>query len=777
MSEDPNYEQNNGFDAQEEAVQSRRPRLHLSPEFLAKRLHYCSKCRWIFENADLSIQDYPGKEYDFHNWAGLSDAAREGCHHCYVLLNTLDEEHILRLTGPDKLESQEKSNPLKLWIRSYDRAWTGTPGIMTSWELHSVDQKLYDIHLEPLEDGIDLSEAEGRFIECTSTDSEASWKQILSWVDQCSATHPSCNARIRQDSRDRKPTRLLFVGDLVNSWVNLCETKTLDLSRTDYMTLSHCWGDGVPLRLTHDNYNRFLAGIEFNEIPKTFRDAIDATRRLSVQYLWIDSLCIVQDSREDWLHESAKMHHIYQNSYLNLMAAASSNSHGGLYSSKYPFLSIPFLVPLGDPRKPKLAYYRYMNARREKLDNLTLFSRGWVMQERVLARRNLIFGKEIHWECHDSTGSESFPVGTALEKRQHTVEGETDASRRTVWQNIVKNYSCLNLTFASDRLIAIAGMAAELGQLWDRVQYYAGLWSLHLRASLLWYSRKPSVQAKSFIAPSWSWASVGTEVQWFDADDFDGLAEVFQVDVDLTSNGHPFGPVTRGSIHLNGPMCEARLVKTKYTEILCFDQDTEDTVSKADMTEDDDATTQSGFRTTVVLDHYPWSEQEMVAETDVDITVYLAPLQTDIDLKLTYSGLLRLGGLLLLPTGSISGQFRRIGHFFIHDQWGMEGRRVYEERIARMRKEGKIQQKDVKLPGFVDREEWLKIYPFGNGVITKTLRSRYISAVDLGYAGEISNFLGYIDRWAEEHRKMGIMDPNLGEEDVEAKGWYRYEIV
>lgn len=157
MSEDPNYEQNNGFDAQEEAVQSRRPRLHLSPEFLAKRLHYCSKCRWIFENADLSIQDYPGKEYDFHNWAGLSDAAREGCHHCYVLLNTLDEEHILRLTGPDKLESQEKSNPLKLWIRSYDRAWTGTPGIMTSWELHSVDQKLYDIHLEPLEDGIDLS--------------------------------------------------------------------------------------------------------------------------------------------------------------------------------------------------------------------------------------------------------------------------------------------------------------------------------------------------------------------------------------------------------------------------------------------------------------------------------------------------------------------------------------------------------------------------------------------------------------------------------------------
>ena len=180
----------------------------------------------------------------------------------------------------------------------------------------------------------------------------------------------------------------------------------------------------------------------------------------------------------------------------------------------------------------------------------------------------------------------------------------------------------------------------------------------------------------------------------------------------------------------------------------------------------------------VVLDHLPWSEQQMATHTDVDITVYAAPLQTDIDLKLTYSSLLRLGGLLLVPSGSSSpGQLRRIGHFFIQDQWGMEGRRVYEERIAKMRKEGKIQQKDENPPGFADRGEWLEKDPFGNGVITKTLRSRYTSAVELGYVGEISKFLDYLDRYAEERNKLGIMDPNLGEEDGEARGWYRYEIV
>lgn len=158
MSEKSNNEQNIGFDAQEEAVQSPQSLLHPSPEFLSKRLHYCSKCRWILENADLSIQDYPGKEYDFHNWAGLTDAAREGCHHCYVLLNTLDEEHVLRLTNPHNLGSQESTSPLKLRIRSWDRSFgSGTPDVMVSWEVHSISHKLYDITLEPLEEGIDLS--------------------------------------------------------------------------------------------------------------------------------------------------------------------------------------------------------------------------------------------------------------------------------------------------------------------------------------------------------------------------------------------------------------------------------------------------------------------------------------------------------------------------------------------------------------------------------------------------------------------------------------------
>ncbi|KAK3395605.1 hypothetical protein B0T20DRAFT_419308 [Sordaria brevicollis] len=182
MAQRSDYEENIALQVQEE-IQPPQSRFHLSPEFLSQRLHYCSKCRWIFENADLSEQDYPGKDYDFHNWLGLTEAAKEGCHHCYILLNTLDEEHVLRFANPDNSGSLENTNPFKLRIRAYDRSWTGTPGTMVSWELHSVKQQLYDITLEPLEEGVDLSEAESHFVGCTSTNSKVSWKQIKGWVE------------------------------------------------------------------------------------------------------------------------------------------------------------------------------------------------------------------------------------------------------------------------------------------------------------------------------------------------------------------------------------------------------------------------------------------------------------------------------------------------------------------------------------------------------------------------------------------------------------------
>jgi hypothetical protein len=81
-----------------------------------------------------------------------------------------------------------------------------------------------------------------------------------------------------------------------------------------YVSLSHCWGDSVyPAKTTSQTLDQNRKSIPWSTLPKTFQDAIFFTRWLRIRYLWIDSLCIIQDSREDWLEESVKMMHIYQN--------------------------------------------------------------------------------------------------------------------------------------------------------------------------------------------------------------------------------------------------------------------------------------------------------------------------------------------------------------------------------------------------------------------------------------------------------------------------------
>lgn len=83
---------------------------------------------------------------------------------------------------------------------------------------------------------------------------------------------------------------------------------------------------------------------------QTFMDAIRVTRRLKLQYLWIDSLCIIQDSNTDWLHESSLMSNIYKYSFCNIAASAAADDHGGLFFDRDPFLALPTRVNLNNIR-------------------------------------------------------------------------------------------------------------------------------------------------------------------------------------------------------------------------------------------------------------------------------------------------------------------------------------------------------------------------------------------------------------------------------------------
>ena len=103
-----------------------------------------------------------------------------------------------------------------------------------------------------------------------------------------------------------------------------------------YIALSHCWGKAPIVRTTKDTLSRRRQGIDTSLLPPAFQDAILIARRLEVRYLWIDSLCIIQDDELDWQTESAKMSTIYQNALLTISAGLSG--HGGDCFTKTPWL-------------------------------------------------------------------------------------------------------------------------------------------------------------------------------------------------------------------------------------------------------------------------------------------------------------------------------------------------------------------------------------------------------------------------------------------------------
>lgn len=98
-----------------------------------------------------------------------------------------------------------------------------------------------------------------------------------------------------------------------------------------YATLSHCWGDSLPLYTTKETEPLYSQEIPSGLIPPTFRDALTIARALDIPYLWIDALCIVQDDHVEWQNEASKMQDIYSGGSLTIAAADAFNSLGGCF--------------------------------------------------------------------------------------------------------------------------------------------------------------------------------------------------------------------------------------------------------------------------------------------------------------------------------------------------------------------------------------------------------------------------------------------------------------
>jgi hypothetical protein len=305
--------------------------------------------------------------------------------------------------------------------------------------------------------------------------------------------------------------------------------------RAHYLCLSHCWGQSsLPLETTRQNIQEHTDRIPFDILPKTFQDAVDFVRRLGQRYLWIDSLCIVQDDLDDWRYHAVHMAEIYQNSYLTLAATASRNSSEGLYRVNERYQASPITVeqPKGDSHtvfcRDRIAHWYRESIDRVYYDDLIgwpLLDRAWVLQERLLSPRVLHFSHaELLWECYKDfrcecnegvvESSHNYPKlghGRSLDK-------QFVAERPEVWRDIVEQFTSLDITKPGDRLPALQGIATQLFRELEPMKVLSGLWQGTILQDMLWSvqfdepSDKCCRRTAEWRAVSWSWACKNTPV-------------------------------------------------------------------------------------------------------------------------------------------------------------------------------------------------------------------------------------------------------------------------
>jgi len=336
------------------------------------------------------------------------------------------------------------------------------------------------------------------------TGSPESIQRAAQWLQACTTRHRRCGRSLEP----LLPDRILDVGLSFSSKVIVLQ-ETID-QRDRYICLSYCWGPSEFISTTRDNISSHKEGIQLQSLPQTFQDAIFVTKALNVRYIWIDSLCIIQNDDRDWTTQAQKMAVIYSNSYLTISATSGQCVDSGLFS-KLSSVNIGTLSARVFTHLPG-------TSTKDSTSALPLISRGWAFQERLLAPRVLHFGPdELIWDCNETRECQCGSVfhlsedirKSEFDKALHDGTISSQTKLGALWRRIVIQYCSLTLTKPSDKFPAIAGIA-EVVQRSRNSVYLGGVWSDTLALDLLWQAQEPRKDSQEILgrAPSWSWASV-----------------------------------------------------------------------------------------------------------------------------------------------------------------------------------------------------------------------------------------------------------------------------
>lgn len=400
----------------------------------------------------------------------------------------------------------------------------------------------------------------------------------MSWINTCERDHEDC----RVSNAPVLPKRVVqIVSDTIGALtVHLVEPEPLTEGR--YACLNHCWGKTQIVRTISDNLERFKSEIPWNSLSKTFKDAIEFSHAIGIEYIWIDSLCIIQDSGKDWESEAAKMADYYANCHITLAATAAIDGNIGFFP-KLPRYDEPLkiqgvhhgqsyhlIAEIG------ISHPYEVQPGSLLIPEFPLMTRGWVYQEQILSRRYVHFcAKEIVWDCRsqtlcqcesnfENTHWDLFRTNSSRSIMRNNVKDGSITKQRELWYDNLMSMMELEFTYLSDRLPAMAGVVSQFAELFN-TRYLAGLWEATFIIDSCWFMDEFSRRPKELRnIPSWSWASVtgGIDVTWCQRPLTDDTVNIFSkvIRIDCVSEGPLYlGRLSKGLVTLKGPSVRATI--------------------------------------------------------------------------------------------------------------------------------------------------------------------------------------------------------------------------
>ncbi|KAF2100275.1 HET-domain-containing protein [Rhizodiscina lignyota] len=450
---------------------------------------------------------------------------------------------------------------------------------------------------------------------------DSRWRMARKWIFHCLDTHQLCSPRgaHTSDSTIHPATSIGF------RLIDITEEESPRLVEGpvgSYATLSHCWGSSTPLTLKSDVFEAYkMEGIPKEQLPKLFVEAMHAAKQLGINYIWIDSLCIIQDSTKDWEEQSSAVAGIYEHASVNLAASYAPGSCGSLYGDWTPSVASPGHRTLDSPwtscHRSFTCFDNQMWSTNVAQSSLSKWA--WVVQELALAPRVLHFCKDqMFWECAELQACETWPEGVPrayqatnrklrLRKNEELrimdgrplkvlwrdgftdpedlhQEWESDAQltigrrgamgadsrmnpdadypNRDLWPAIVSKYSRGELSRPErDKLVALSGLAKRV---FDPKMYCAGLWSDEFPTNLLWRTVGLASKPHRKQAPTWSWASVNGPVflpsYQSDVPETPSTLGILQIKVSTISHD-PTGQVDGGFLKVRGLLAKVKVTR------------------------------------------------------------------------------------------------------------------------------------------------------------------------------------------------------------------------